>query len=67
MAITDDEAMAAGLNLSKTEGIIPAIESAHALAVLEKRTFEKEEVVVINLSGRGDKDLNTYIRHFDLA
>ena len=67
MAITDEEAMAAGLNLSKTEGIIPAIESAHALAVLEKRSFGPEEIIVINLSGRGDKDLNTYINHFKLA
>lgn len=67
MAITDEEAMAAGLQLSKTEGIIPAIESAHALAVLEKRKFGKDELIVINLSGRGDKDLSTYIKHFDLA
>ena len=67
MAITDEEAMDAGLSLSKTEGIIPAIESAHALAVLEKRSFGPEEIVVINLSGRGDKDLNTYINHFGLS
>lgn len=64
MAITDDEAMAAGLNLCKTEGIIPAIESSHALAVLDQRRFEADAVVVINLSGRGDKDLNTYINYF---
>lgn len=67
IAITDEEAMDAGLSLSKTEGIIPAIESAHALAVLEKRSFGPEEIVVINLSGRGDKDLNTYINHFGLS
>ncbi|HKX86376.1 MAG TPA: tryptophan synthase subunit beta [Flavobacterium sp.] len=65
MAITDDEAMEAGLNLCKTEGIIPAIESSHALAVLDQRRFEADAVVVINLSGRGDKDLNTYINYFD--
>ncbi|AWM14818.1 tryptophan synthase subunit beta [Flavobacterium sediminis] len=63
-AITDDEAMQAGLNLCKTEGIIPAIESAHALAALTKRTFKPNNIVVINLSGRGDKDLNTYINYF---
>lgn len=66
ISITDDDAMAAGLQLSKLEGIIPAIETAHALAIFEKRKFEKDEVVVVNLSGRGDKDLNTYIEHFNL-
>lgn len=60
--VTDEEAMKAGVELSKLEGIIPAIESAHAFAVLKKIKFEKEEVVVINLSGRGDKDLETYIK-----
>lgn len=65
IAITDDEAMQAGLNLCKTEGIIPAIESSHALAVLEQKTFSKNDIVVINLSGRGDKDLNTYIDYFN--
>jgi tryptophan synthase beta chain len=63
-AITDDEAMQAGKMLCEMEGIIPAIESAHALAVLEKTTFAPNETVVICLSGRGDKDLATYIRHF---
>jgi tryptophan synthase beta subunit len=66
MAITDDEAMAAGLNLCKTEGIIPAIESSHALAVLEQKQFNINDIVIINLSGRGDKDLNTYINYFEL-
>ncbi len=66
IAITDDEAMQAGLNLCKTEGIIPAIESSHALAVLEQQKFNKNDIVVINLSGRGDKDLNTYIDYFKL-
>ncbi|WP_324720557.1 tryptophan synthase subunit beta [Salinimicrobium sp. HB62] len=66
ISVTDQEAMAAGLQLCKLEGIIPAIETAHALAIFEKRKFEKDEVVVVNLSGRGDKDLNTYIEHFNL-
>ena len=66
IAMTDDEAMTAGLNLCKTEGIIPAIESSHALAVLETRKFKENDIVVINLSGRGDKDLNTYIDYFQL-
>ena len=63
---TDDEAMQAGLELSKLEGIIPAIETSHALAALDKMTFKKEDIVVINLSGRGDKDLDTYIDYFNL-
>jgi tryptophan synthase beta chain len=66
MSATDDEAMQAGMHLSKTEGIIPAIETSHALAVLHKISFKKNDVVVINLSGRGDKDLNTYINYFNL-
>lgn len=65
VAITDDEAMTAGLQLCKTEGIIPAIESSHALAVLDQQSFKKEDIIVINLSGRGDKDLNTYIEYFN--
>ena len=63
---TDDEAMLAGLELSKLEGIIPAIETSHALAALDKMTFNKEDIVVVNLSGRGDKDLDTYIKYFEL-
>ncbi|MGJ8592798.1 MAG: tryptophan synthase subunit beta [Aquaticitalea sp.] len=66
IAITDDEAMTAGLELCKLEGIIPAIESSHALAVFEQKTFEPNNVVVVSLSGRGDKDLDTYINHFKL-
>lgn len=66
LAVTDDEAMQAGMELAKTEGIIPAIESAHAFAVLEKKKFAQNDVVVISLSGRGDKDLNTYIDYFKL-
>jgi len=61
MSATDDEAMEAGLELSRTEGIIPAIESAHATAMLGKMEFDPDDVVIINLSGRGDKDLETYI------
>lgn len=60
--VTDDEAMNAGIELSRTEGIIPAIESAHAVAALQKLDLYEDDVVVINLSGRGDKDLETYIR-----
>ena len=66
IAVTDDEAMQAGMVLSKLEGIIPAIESSHAFAILETRKFRPEDVVVFNLSGRGDKDLDTYIKYFKL-
>ncbi len=66
VSITDDEAMQASLLLAKMEGIIPAIESAHALAQLEKMTFKKDDVVVVCLSGRGDKDLNTFMKYFNL-
>ena len=62
MNATDQEAMEAGVRLSKLEGIIPAIESAHALAVLEKMQLDQRDVTIINLSGRGDKDLETYIK-----
>lgn len=64
-SVTDDEALQAGLLCSQLEGIIPAIESAHALAQLEKMTFKKDDNVVICLSGRGDKDLDTYIKYFN--
>ncbi len=60
--VTDDDAMKAGIELSRTEGIIPAIESAHAVAALKQLEFDQDDVIVINLSGRGDKDLETYIR-----
>jgi len=66
LSVTDDQAMKAGAELTKLEGIIPAIESAHALAALEQKKFQPDEVVVINLSGRGDKDLETYMKYFDL-
>lgn len=65
-SITDDAAMNAGLELCKLEGIIPAIESSHALAVLETREFKAKDIVVINLSGRGDKDLATYMNYFNI-
>ncbi|MBS7562879.1 tryptophan synthase subunit beta [Mucilaginibacter sp. Bleaf8] len=65
VSITDDEALNAGLLLSQLEGIIPAIESAHAFAHLEKMQFRKEDNVIVCLSGRGDKDLSTYIKHFN--
>jgi tryptophan synthase beta chain len=66
ISITDDEAMTAGLELCQLEGIIPAIESAHALAIFEQKKFNPEDVIVLSLSGRGDKDLDTYINYFKL-
>ncbi|HWZ21812.1 MAG TPA: tryptophan synthase subunit beta [Cytophagaceae bacterium] len=60
-AITDKEAFLAAVMLSRTEGIIPALESAHAIAVLDHMKFKPEDTVVVNLSGRGDKDMQTYI------
>lgn len=65
IAINDDEALAAAMRLSRTEGIIPALESAHALAVLDRINFSPSDNVVVNLSGRGDKDMNTYLKYFD--
>ncbi len=64
ISITDDEAMKAGLELCELEGIIPAIESSHALAVFKKKQFNSDDIVILNLSGRGDKDLDTYINYF---
>lgn len=66
VSITDDEAMEALLELCRTEGIIPAIESAHALAYAFKKahTMEPEQVMVVNLSGRGDKDVHTIADYF---
>jgi len=63
ISITDEEALIASFELAKTEGIIPALESAHAFAVLNKRKFEKHEIIVVNLSGRGDKDLETFSKY----
>jgi len=61
VAVTDDEAMQAFHNLCRVEGIIPALESSHALAYAEKlaKTMKPSEVILVNLSGRGDKDINT--------
>ncbi len=66
LSATDDEAMKAGMELCRLEGIIPAIESAHALAALSKMDFTSDDVVVVCLSGRGDKDLATYIGYFNI-
>lgn len=65
VSATDQEAMEAGLQLTRLEGIIPAIESSHALAHLEKMKFKGGETVVVCLSGRGDKDLDNYMKYFD--
>lgn len=62
---TDQEALDASFQLSKLEGIIPALESAHALAALKKLSFKKEDRVVVCLSGRGDKDMDTYMKHLN--
>ena len=66
MSATDEEALRAAFELSKMEGIIPALESAHAFFVLNKLKFKKEDRVVICLSGRGDKDLATYMKNYEL-
>ncbi len=63
MYATDTEAIKAAFELAKIEGIIPALESAHALAVLSKINFKKDQTIIVNLSGRGDKDLKTYIKN----
>ena len=62
ISITDEEALAAAKSLTQTEGILPALESAHALAALEKMNIKSTDTIVINLSGRGDKDINTYLQ-----
>ena len=64
LAINDDEALRAAYELTRLEGIIPALESAHALGALEKIPFKPEDVVVLTVSGRGDKDMDTYIQFF---
>jgi len=63
LSVTDDESVEAAMELAKLEGIIPALESAHALFALRKIKFKKDDVVVLNLSGRGDKDLATYMKY----
>lgn len=67
VAINDDEAIRAGYELTRTEGIVPAIESAHAVAALGKLTFKPDDVVVLTVSGRGDKDVETYLANKDMA
>ena len=62
-AVNDDEALRSAFQLTRNEGIIPALESAHALAVLDKVTFDTDDIVVLTLSGRGDKDLETYFKY----
>jgi tryptophan synthase beta chain len=64
LSATDEEALKAALYLSQKEGIIPALESAHALAALEKIAFKPDDVVVVNVSGRGDKDMETYLKYY---
>ncbi|MBQ9201283.1 MAG: tryptophan synthase subunit beta [Bacteroidales bacterium] len=67
LAVNDDEAIAAGYELTRLEGIIPAIESAHALAALKKLSFRPDDIVVLTVSGRGDKDIQTYLNRKDMA
>lgn len=62
-SINDDEALKSAFELTKLEGIIPALESSHALAVFDKKKFNEDDIVVICLSGRGDKDMETYLKH----
>ncbi|GHT74163.1 tryptophan synthase beta chain [Bacteroidia bacterium] len=63
LAIDDNEALAAAMELTRLEGIIPALESAHALGIFGKKKFKKEDIIVLCLSGRGDKDMETYINY----
>ncbi|WP_027444374.1 tryptophan synthase subunit beta [Segatella baroniae] len=67
LAINDDEAIYAGYELTRMEGVIPAIESAHAVAALAKMKFEPDDVVVLTVSGRGDKDVETFLKNKALA
>ncbi len=64
LSVTDQEALDAALELTRLEGIIPALETAHALAVLNKTDWSPDEVIVVNISGRGDKDMETYVKAF---
>ena len=63
LAINDDEAIKAAYELTLLEGIIPALESAHALGALEKMNFKPSDIVVLTVSGRGDKDIETYLKY----
>jgi tryptophan synthase beta chain len=65
LSATDDEALSAAFELAKLEGIIPALESAHALATLASHQFQQTDVVIVCLSGRGDKDMATYMREME--
>ncbi len=61
LAVTDSMALNAAFELTRSEGIIPALESSHAIAALEMMRFKPDDIVVVNLSGRGDKDMSTYM------
>lgn len=63
LAVTDDEALRAAYELTRLEGIIPALESAHALGALSKVHFRPSDIVVLTVSGRGDKDIETYLNN----
>ena len=63
LAVADAEALDAAFELTRIEGIIPALESAHALGALKKVSFQPTDVVVLTVSGRGDKDIETYIKY----
>jgi tryptophan synthase beta chain len=64
--VNDDAALEAAFRITRLEGIVPALESAHALAYLDKHQFHEDDVVVVTISGRGDKDMDTYIKHMQL-
>ena len=66
ISATDQEALTAAIELAQLEGIIPALETAHAFAALNQLEFKENDVVVVNLSGRGDKDLSSYIQNLSL-
>lgn len=65
VAVNDDEALKAAFELTRLEGIIPALESSHALGALSKMKFKSSDIVVLTVSGRGDKDIDTYLKHFN--
>jgi tryptophan synthase beta chain len=67
VSTNDDALIRAGYELTRMEGIIPAIESAHAIAALSKKQFKQDDVVVLTVSGRGDKDVETYLKNKNLA
>ena len=67
LSINDDEAVRAAYELTRLEGIIPALESAHAIAALQKMQLKPTDIVVLTVSGRGDKDMDTYLSHKEMA